>query len=168
MTSGDGQNTSDQAEPRISVTEYTVLGVMAEEPTHGFALAKKLAADSSVGRVFTVRRPLVYRAIDRLVETGYAEGVTTEKGDGPKRVIYTITTTGRERLHRWLNEPVAHVRDLRIEFLLKLSLLQGSGHSPVALIRNQRTALASTFEALHGDDIAPEDHVELWRKHNAA
>lgn len=154
------------SEPRLSVTEYAVLGLLAEGPSHGFALSKSLHPDSDVGRVFTVRRPLVYRALDRLVEAGYAEPVTTEKGPGPQRVIHRPTGRGRRRLRSWLEEPVEHVRELRIGFLLKLTLIDRAGDSPIELIRNQRSALEPTLDAL--DDTDTRDHVELWRRHNAA
>lgn len=155
------------AGPRLSVTEYAVLGVLAEEQSHGFAIARELDTTGEVGRVFTVRRPLVYRALDRMVEIGYAEPVSTEKGEGPRRVIHRITTTGRRRLRRWLAEPVDHVRELRIEFLLKLALLRRAGDPSLDLIRAQRQALAPTLRALEGTGIDPDDHVELWRRHNA-
>lgn len=156
-------------QPRMSVTEFAVLGVLAEGPSHGFAVSKLLNHEANLGRVFTVRRPLVYRALDRLVETGHAEAVSTEKGDaGPNRVIHRITPQGRRRLRRWLGQPVSHVRDLRIEFLLKLALLRRAGKSPVSLIRDQRAALSSTLTALDDPGADPEDHVELWRRHSAA
>ena len=146
-----------------------MLGVLAEGPSHGFAIAKQLDSSAELGRVFTVRRPLVYRALDRLVEAGYAEAVSTERGDaGPNRIIHRVTRPGHQRLRRWLSEPVEHVRDLRLEFLLKLALIQRSGKSPVNLIRDQRTALGSTLRALDDPRSAPDDHVELWRQHNAA
>ena len=154
--------------PRLSVTEYAVLGVLAEEPSHGFAISKQLDADNEVGRVFTVRRPLVYRALDRLVESGYAEPVATEKGEGPQRVIHRVTRNGRRRLRSWLGQPVDHVRDLRIEFLLKLTLTTRAGGSPLELIRAQQAALSPTFDALEQPPAEPIDHIELWRRHNAA
>ena len=154
--------------PRLSLTEHAVLGILAEEPSHGFAISKRLDGDSEVGRVFTVRRPLVYRALDRLVEAGYAEPVVTEKGEGPQRVIHRVTRNGRRRLNTWLGHPVGHVRDLRIEFLLKLTLLTRSGKPPLGLIRAQRAVLAPTFEALEQPPDESIDHVELWRLHNAA
>lgn len=153
--------------PRLSVTEYAVLGVLAEEPSHGFAISKELDAESEIGRVFTVRRPLVYRALDRLVEAGFAEPVATEKGDGPQRVIYRVTRNGRRRLNTWLGQPVDHVRDLRIEFLLKLTLTTRTGRSPLGLIREQQAALSPTFDALEQPADQSVDHVELWRRHNA-
>jgi DNA-binding PadR family transcriptional regulator len=150
----------------LSVTEFSVLGVLAEGPSHGFALARELSGHGEVGRVYTVRQPLVYRALDRLVEAGMAERMRTEEGDsGPQRVIHRVTARGRLRLNRWLEEPVAHVRDVRIELLLKLTLLQRAGRSPSRLIDAQRRALRPTLEAL--DDHTTDDHVEIWRRHNA-
>lgn len=150
----------------LSVTEYAVLGVLAAGPSHGFAVAKDLGADADVGRIITVRRPLVYRALDRLVHNGLAEPVTTERSDsGPKRTIHRVTGRGHERLRSWLGEPVAHVRDMRIELLLKLAILRRSGDSPVDLVRAQKDSLQPTLEAL--DDPQTDDHVELWRRHNA-
>lgn len=155
-------------ELRLSRTEHAVLGLLAERPAHGFALFKDLKPGTEVGRVFTVRRPLVYRALDRLIEAGLAQPVHTEPGDaGPQRVIHAITPAGRVRLAEWLGRPVEHVRDIRIEFLLKLALMERSGTSPLALIRGQRAALDGTLAALDVHAGDPDD-VELWRHHNAA
>lgn len=155
--------------PRLSTTEYAVLGVLGEAPSHGFAIAKQLAADSELGRVFTVRRPLVYRALDRLDDEQYVEAISTERGDaGPNRVIHRITRAGNRRLDQWLAEPVEHIRDLRIDFLLKLALLHRRGRSPGQLIRRQRAVLDATLAGLHDPEAEPADHVDLWRRHNAA
>jgi PadR family transcriptional regulator AphA len=154
--------------PQLSTTEYAVLGVLAVGPSHGFVISKQLAADSELGRVFTVRRSLVYRALDRLVEIGYVKPVSTERGNGgPQRVIHRITPSGRRRLSQWLTEPVEHIRDLRIEFLLKLALQQDQ-RSTVSLIKAQRAALDITLKALDDPNAEPTDPVELWRQHNAA
>lgn len=150
----------------LSVTEYAVLGILAEGQSHGFAVARELRAGSDVGRILTVRRPLVYRALDRLVASHLAEPVSTEKGDsGPNRVIHRVTPTGRRRLSDWLKRPVPHVRDMRIEFLLKLALLTRSGDSPARLLAAQRTSLEPTLAAL--DDPGSDDPVEIWRRHIA-
>ena len=155
--------------PELSLTEYAVLGVLAENPAHGFAVSKVLAPEGPVGRVLTVRRPLTYRALDRLVEAGLATAVHTEPGDaGPERIIHRITPTGKRRLKRWLAEPVQHIRDMRIEFQLKLTLLNRSRQSPLALVQAQRVVLQPTLAALEGASEQPPDHLELWRQHNAA
>jgi len=154
---------------QLSITEHAVLGLLAEGPTHGFAISRELRPDSFVGRVITVRQPLVYRALARLVEAGLAEAVTVEPGAaGPQRVIHRITPRGRKRLTLWLSQPVQHVRDLRIEFLLKLAFLHRSSASPLALVEGQRAALQETLDALAHPDGETGDPTEIWRKHQAA
>jgi PadR family transcriptional regulator AphA len=69
-------------------------------------------------------------------------------------------------LNRWLRRPVGHVRDMRIEFQLKLALLERLGRSPLVLIRRQREKLAPTLAALDTPSDST-DSLELWRRHNA-
>lgn len=150
----------------LSLTEYAVLGVLAERPAHGFALARELSRDGDVGRIFTVRRPLVYRALDRLVDNGLAVAAHSERSDsGPNRMIHRVTREGSHRLGEWLDRPVSHVRDIRIEFLLKLALLRRSNTSPSSLVRAQKASLEPTLQAL--EEPGTDDHVELWRRHTA-
>jgi DNA-binding PadR family transcriptional regulator len=152
---------------RPSLSEYAVLGILAESPSHGFAISKALEAGSDLGRMITVRRPLVYRALDRLVEAGLAAPGHTEPGSaGPNRLVHRITPGGRSVLNRWLSRPVGHVRDMRIEFQLKLALLERLRRSPLVLIRRQREALAPTLAALDTPSDS-SDSLELWRQHNA-
>lgn len=152
-----------------SITHYAVLGLLADGPTHGFAIAKALQPDTELGRVITVRRPLVYRALDRLVDAGLAGTAHTEPGAaGPNRVVHRVTRAGRRRLDSWLARPVSHVRDMRIEFQLKLALLQRLGRSPLELVVAQRETLEPTLAALDVPSSGPIDHLELWRRHNAA
>ena len=155
--------------PQLSPNDFAVLGLLAEAPTHGFAISKELGPHGSVGRILTVHRPLTYRALGRLVELGFASPMQTEPGDaGPQRVIHRITPTGRRRLNRWLREPVGHIRDMRIQFQLKLVLLHRSATSPLELVRAQRRVLQPTLSALDNPAGNATDDLELWRQHNAA
>jgi PadR family transcriptional regulator AphA len=150
------------------LSEFAVLGVLADGPAHGFAISKALVPGSELGRILSVRRPLVYRALDRLVVAGLAEPGQAEPGTaGPNRVVHRITASGRRTLNRWLGRPVTHIRDMRIEFQLKLALLQRLGRSPLRLVQRQREALGPTLAALDTES-GSVDSVELWRRHNAA
>src|SRR5690606_33954744 len=114
-----------------------------------------------LGRMLTVRRPLVYRALDRLVEADLAKPAFSEPGDaGPTRIVHRVTSVGQRHLDAWLASPVEHVRDLRLAFLLKLSLLARRGESPLDLVRQQKQLLSPTLSAL--EDNEAMDHVELW------
>lgn len=161
--------TSGPSDPRpdLSLTEWVVLALLAEAPTHGFGIAKELRPGADLGRIVTVHRPLVYRALDRLVAAGLAEPHLTEPGDaGPNRSVHRATGPGCDAVERWLDRPVAHIRDLRIEFLAKLRLNQRRARDAHRLVAAQRGALAETFDQLTGAE--PTDVVDLWRASNAA
>lgn len=145
-----------------------MLALLAEQPCHPFAIARLLDKRGDLGKVLSVRRPLVYRAADRLAAAGLCRPDHVEAGEGgPERTIYRVTPEGRRAVEAWLGEPVHHVRDLRTVFLLKLRLTARAGRSPLPLVEAQRQALAHTFAALMAAGT-PADEVALWRRHNAA
>ena len=153
--------------PTLSLNEWTILCLLDEQPAHGFALARQLEPTSDLGRIMTVRRPLVYRALDRVVAAKLAGPHRIEPGvAGPNRTQHRITSAGRKISSAWLSTPVAHVRDLRIEFLVKLRLIERSGKDPSILVRAQRATLAETLEQLYEVD-EKADVVDQWRRQNA-
>ena len=152
--------------PSLSVTEWVVLGLLAEQPRHGFAIAKELVGGSDLGQIIAVHRPVVYRALARLVTAGWAEVGETERGEaGPNRTVNQATAAGISSLDTWLDQPVEHVRDLRIEFLVKIRLNQRRSRSTQALIATQQTVFAPMLE---GIAASSDDHIaDRWRRHNA-
>ena len=135
----------------MSLTDWIVLAVLAEEPRHGFSVARELAPDAPIGQVWTVRRPLVYRAIEYLAADGLIEASRTEPGtQGPHRTVYRATRTGRARLTRWLDAPVDHPRDVRAELLAKF-VLRARRDDPLApLALRQLELFAPVAEGLAG------------------
>jgi DNA-binding PadR family transcriptional regulator len=131
--------------------EWAVLGVLARGDAHGFAVGRTLAPNGWLGRVWTMSRPRVYRAINDLAKRGLIEPVgTAESERGPVRTLYSATGSGRRLLDAWLREPVSHVREIRSELLLKLALLYERGTPPYDLLAAQRTRLRPVLESLEG------------------
>jgi DNA-binding PadR family transcriptional regulator len=129
-------------EPDLSPGEWAVLGLLAEGPAHGFALAKLLAQDGAVGQAWRVPRPLVYRALTTLAEMGLAEVQRAETGNrGPQREVYGATPKGLRAVLTWLGQPVSHPREVRSLLMLKLALAARGGLDPSALLRAQRDAM---------------------------
>jgi len=156
----------DRAAP-LALNDWAVLGVLVEHERHGFAVARELAADGPLGRVWTVPRPLVYRAIDHLVALELVEPIRTEAGaQGPRRTIMRATRAGRAGLGAWLATPVAHLREVRSELLLKMTLLQRRGTSLVELAEHQLAAFRPLVDGLamtaHGD-VSAAPVADLWR-----
>src|SRR5205809_525334 len=57
----------------LSLSDWAVLGVVAQGPTHGWPIVRMLAADGALGRVWTVGRPVVYRSMTTLTDVGLIE-----------------------------------------------------------------------------------------------
>ena len=151
----------------LGAGEWAVLAPLAEQPTHGFAVARAMAADGEIGKVWTMRRPLVYRAIDVLTESGFVRPAGTEPStSGPRRMLVEPTPAGRPALARWLAEPVEHVRDARSLLMLKLLFLGRSNADPAPLLIAQREHFQSLAGRLTGaiDEADGFDQVLLrWR-----
>jgi PadR family transcriptional regulator AphA len=153
--------------PRLSINEWAVLGVLADQPRHGYDIAAELQPGTPIGDAWQLTRQLVYRALERLEALGMAAPERTEAGgSGPLRTIYGPTDLGRTTLDRWLVTPVDHVREIRNAFLLKLLLTDRLGRDRRKLVRAQRTTFAELLDRLAapppGDDV-----VATWRHHSA-
>jgi DNA-binding PadR family transcriptional regulator len=154
--------------PDLSLTEWAVLGILAGGPAHGFAVARQLEAPAPVGRVWTVSRPLVYRALGRLDDQGLIRPHHTEPGaGGPQRTVYRIGRRGRTALHRWLCTPVAHLRDVRTELLLKLVLCSRLDVDVRPLVTEQRKVFRDHLAAFELPAADQRDPVVRWRHESA-
>jgi DNA-binding PadR family transcriptional regulator len=152
--------------PGLSLTEWVVLALLSEAPSHGFAVARTLSRVTAIGQVWTVPRPLVYRALGRLEEQGLIVEAGEEPGDpGPRRMVYEATGKGRKAVANWRGEPVRHLRDVRSAFLVKVLLRQRAGEPLAPLVGQQREVFAPLLERLAGQfDEDEGDHViAAWR-----
>lgn len=135
--------------PPLSCGEWAVLGLVAEQPRHGFALARLMAPAGEIGRVWALPKPLVYRALATLQERGLVASTGEEPGErGPHRTLLAATAAGAEAVGAWLATPVDHLREVRSLLMLKLALLARTGGDPVPLLAHQRERLAPLVAAL--------------------
>ncbi len=155
----------------MSLAEWTVLAVVSERPTHGFAIGQLTASAGELGRIWHIPRPIIYRSIGRLLESGLVTPDAVEPGRGPQRTIYTVTARGREAVASWLDTPVEHVRDVRSHLLLKLALLDRSGGDATSLLTRQKAILepiAQAIEAERPDREGFDATLLAWRRATAA
>jgi DNA-binding PadR family transcriptional regulator len=153
-------------QPDLSLTEWVVLALLAEGKSHGFALARTLGRSTTLGEVWTVPRPLVYRAIGRLEEQKLIAAVGEEPGNpGPPRTIYQVTGAGRKAAVQWRAEPVAHLREVRTAFLAKVLLRQRSKESLGPLVEAQREVFTPIFAELNRlfEEAGSDAAVAAWR-----
>jgi DNA-binding PadR family transcriptional regulator len=157
-----------RTEPNL--TEWVVLALAAEGPTHGWAVARLIGKGGPLGEAWSSSRPLVYRAVDRLLVDGMLRSAGRSEGRGPDRERFEVTAAGAEAVERWLRTPVDHVRDLRTAFLVKLLLLERRGEDAGPLVVRQRERLAPVAARLteRAEEAAGQERaIALWRAVNA-
>jgi DNA-binding PadR family transcriptional regulator len=143
---------------------------MYPAPTHGFAIAGRLKPSGDVGRVWSLSRPLTYRALEQLSIREYIHAIGEEPGiAGGNRTILAATRTGRAQLRKWLGTPVVHLRDLRSELLLKLVIADICEFDLTTMLRQQHDHikdLAATLAA-QTKGAGKSDVVALWRSESS-
>lgn len=102
--------------------EHALLGFLYHEPLHAYALHRAINA-SAIGRVWHVKQSALYAMTMRLEAEAYvvmAGEATSPRG---KKLLH-VTPRGYTAFDSWCLEPVAHPRDIRMEFLTKLYCVQ--------------------------------------------
>ena len=159
----------DDATP-LSLGEWASLGILYQAPAHGFAVAARLKPTGDVGRVWSLSRPLTYRALDQLRARGCVRAIGEEPGiAGGNRTILAGTRAGRARFRRWLGTPVEHMRDLRSELLLKLVLADMCEIDITDMLDRQFAHIAHLCTRLHeaAEAAGPTDVVAVWRSESS-
>ena len=148
----------------ITMAEGTCLGLIASGHRHGWALVRELSPNGDLGQVWSLSRSLTYRSIDRLIALDLVSRSGSEPGAGPARTLLATTPAGRRVVKRWVRTPVHHLRDIRTEFLVKLTLAERLGYDRLALLDAQTEALAPIIAAVAAPDTDPSnDALRLWR-----
>jgi len=149
-----------------SFAEVVCLTLVTQGVSYGWALGTMLAPDGELGRIWTLSRPLTYRAVDGLVDKALVTRRGHATGQGRDRVVLVPTGNGRRIANRWLETPVPHLRDVRTELLIKLALRDRAGLDNESLLAAQQQLFEPAIAVLtsSSDD---DDLVDVWRRESA-
>jgi molybdopterin-binding protein len=150
----------------LSFAEQVCLSLIVHGVSHGWALGTELAPGGDIGRVWTLSRPLTYRAIDGLVDKDLVARRGQTPGQGPDRLVLGPTSRGRRVARHWLDAPIRHLRDVRTELLVKVLLRRRAGLDTDAFLAAQRDQFEATIDALTSSS-ADDDLVAVWRRESA-
>jgi len=98
--------------------EYPVLGILTLGEAHGYDICRRL--QKGIGPIWTLGKSQVYALLSRLERDGLVAHERMGQENLPARNMFRITPTGEEVFREWVDAPVNHVRDMRLEFLTKL------------------------------------------------
>jgi len=89
---------------------------------HGYELRARL--EDGLGSLWRIASSQLYNVLHRMEERGLISSSLEPGERHSSRTIYTVTMEGQRELQIWLSKPVAHLRDMRVEFLAKTYFLR--------------------------------------------
>jgi len=106
--------------------EFAILGLLAsdEAGSHGYDLARSFAPGEPLGEILRLEPGMLYHHLKQLERSVSVKQTTVQAGNRPPRQIYQITDNGLARLRKWMQSPVGHTREIRLDFLVKLYFAQ--------------------------------------------
>src|SRR3990170_1709809 len=120
----------------MSLVAHGLLGLLEDRPKHGYELRKSF--DERLAGSRPLRSGQVYSTLSRLERDGRVDEIGGERGPGPERRLYAITTTGVAELERWLAAPEPPETYLQSAVYAKVVVALSSGRSAQAVLDAQR------------------------------
>lgn len=98
-------------------SKYAILGMLSIEPMSGYDIKKEV--EKSISNFWTESYGQIYPVLRNLIAEKLVTKTVESEAGRPDRHVYSLTTTGRKELRRWLRQGFAP-KIQRDEFLLKL------------------------------------------------
>lgn len=110
---------SKQAYASAISPEYPLLGLLIQQPAHGYKLHQRLTTD--LGQIWRISLSQVYNILKRMETNGFIIGQMQEQVGTPARRHFKATQKGAKRFEEWLYTPSgSSVRAIRVEFITRL------------------------------------------------
>jgi PadR family transcriptional regulator AphA len=106
----------------LTPAEYAVLGMVRRKPTYGYELKQQFSGKRGLARVCPIEPAMVYAILKSLSGLELVDG-EWDNSTYPPKAIYSATETGDLEFERWLLRPVGRMREVRLDFLIKLYFL---------------------------------------------
>jgi DNA-binding PadR family transcriptional regulator len=152
---------------------YVLLGLLFAEPSYGYDLSRHFAPGTALRDVVYLGSSHLYAQLARLEREGSLAGEQQDSGKWPQKRVFRLTAAGKEAVLEWMDSPVHHPREMRIEFPLKLLVARRIDPvRAVALIDRQRQVFQAHIDRLKeaspdaspsGDDAAFLELMRLGR-----
>jgi DNA-binding PadR family transcriptional regulator len=105
--------------------EYTILGVLMDQPRHGYSIKKTLLEIFS--KSLGLNDGQLYPALARLEQRGWIKKRVVQQRRSPTKHLYRVTPSGEAAFFRWLAESESDGEPARYDFFWKCGFLQRCG-----------------------------------------
>ena len=154
-------------QPERPSTEYALLGLLMDGPSHGYDLTRQFSASSELGKVCRLEMSMLYGVLKKLEREELILSREEAVSGNKSRRIVELTERGRHEFEGWLVHPVRHTREIRLDFMVKLYFARL--RDPALALRlleeqlqfNQNLLTQLTSQATAVADLPPT-HFERW------
>jgi DNA-binding PadR family transcriptional regulator len=146
------------------VLELAILGLLKEQPMHGYQLSRELA--QQLGGLWRVSYGSLYPTLRRLERGGSVEQVPAEtSGKGRRKLVYRITPAGEALFLRLLEEPPQEGQAEDARFRVRLAFFRYlPPETRIRLLDRRRAGLQERLERLTAAIGAAADNDDDYQR----
>lgn len=152
------------AEEPLSPVQYAILGLLRRRSAHGYELQRSFTDGGDLAGVVHVEQASLYGALKDLAGHGLIEGTETREGLRPPRTVYALSKRGERLLEMWMKQPVERLRQVRLDFLLKVYFARQRSEAAVRALVDAQIATCHRYLAdleVQASDLSPETFAYL-------
>jgi DNA-binding PadR family transcriptional regulator len=117
-------------------SSQVILGLVDEEPSHGYGLKRRHDHHFRHARPLHVAQ--IYSTLGRLERDGLIRLASVEHESGPERKVYAITEAGKSAFEEWLNTPETPAAHLQPVLYSKVVVALLTRRDPTRFLDAQR------------------------------
>lgn len=129
----------------LTPTAYAILGLLREQPMHGYEIAQHFKPEADLGQVAPADMSTIYTFLKDLQEHGLIVGRRETVGVRPPRTVFSLATEAEALFLEWVQRPVARIREVRLDFLLKLYFAQQLGTAKARALVNAQIEMCQAY-----------------------
>lgn len=148
------------AERPLLAGEYAVLGLLLDGPMYGYEMARYFDRDE-LAEVCPIEQSMLYTYLRNVEARGMVAWVEERVGNRPPRKLFELTELGSEAIEQWLRQPVGRIREVRLEFLLKLYFLHRHDPDSERHLLDEQIAVCEAYVARQAARTPDTDFARL-------
>jgi DNA-binding PadR family transcriptional regulator len=161
-----------RAKNYLTPAEFAVLGLLRRKPAYGYELQRSLSGSTGLGLVCPVEPAMIYAILKSLSGLELIDG-EWDNSTYPPKAVYTITGEGELRFQTWLRRAVGRMREVRLDFMVKLFFLLEEEPESAKDLVEQQLEVCDTYardiqERMAEVQPASFDYLALGSKLSAA
>jgi molybdenum ABC transporter molybdate-binding protein len=150
-------------QPGHFTIEHTLLGLVRQQPRHGYEIYQQLRANESLALLWQIKQSQCYALLGKLEQAGYLCSTIELQGTQPPRKVFCLTNAGEAALAAWANSPVTTWEDVQQQFLVRLYFAQQSGEEAAhTLVERQRSISRAWLDSLYMQQVQTLPRSHRW------